>query len=80
MIDDFVARPHSPNRILVKARIPKFKFDPTNKKHIESYRHFIMHGTWGEVKFVPEHPHLTVPATVQAKWLAHTLRLTCKDS
>ncbi len=78
MIHDYVASPESPNVVLQRAQIEKVKFDPTNQEHVESYRNFIMHGTWGTVKFVPEYPHLTVPATVQAKWLEYTLHLEPK--
>jgi hypothetical protein len=60
-------------KILTKALPTRVIFNPRNKKHRESVKTFLETGKWGDVLFVPEAPHIEVPATVLSKLAAHTL-------
>lgn len=51
-------------------------FDPTNVKHMQQYKVFKQTGKWANSKaFKIEWPHMSVPATVEAKIVAFALGL-----
>lgn len=52
-------------------RVYREIFDPTNLRHLESYKHYIETGNWLKIQFFMEAPHTTVPATVFAKFALH---------
>lgn len=60
-------------KILKKALPARVIFNPKNKKHRESFKSFLETGKWGDVLFVPEAPHIEVPATILHKIAAHSL-------
>ena len=62
--------------ILRKATtVPRETFDPTNPLHIESFKHFVRTGNWGDVQFFTELPYIEVPMTVLMKFAMHALQV-----
>lgn len=60
--------------ILSRAIPERVIFNPNNKKHRASVKHFLETGRWGDVLFKPEYPHVEVPMTVLTKLAAHSLK------
>lgn len=50
-------------------------FDPENEQHIDSLKHYLRTGNWGEIQFYAELPFIEVPATVITKYTEHTLNV-----
>lgn len=68
------------NRVLNRAIPARVKFNPRSKKHRESLKVFLETGRWGDVLFVPEHPHVEVPMTVLMKLAEHNLGIEQKEA
>lgn len=56
----------------------KRRFDASNKKDREEYKHFLIHRSWESFvcPFVLEWPHLTIPDMIQDKITHHALGVT----
>ena len=63
----------------VQSTIVREVFDPKSKKHRESYKKFLVTGSWGDVQFHAEYPYTTVPETVHRKFAAHALKIHIKS-
>jgi hypothetical protein len=52
-------------------------FDPGNKVHIKTFRHFMEHGRWPDYvcPFFLEWPYLTIPDMIKDKFARYTLGL-----
>jgi len=62
--------------ILRRARLVHREiFDPTNKKHVDSFKVFLATNSWGDIQFYPETPYTEAPATVMAKFARHALKV-----
>jgi hypothetical protein len=62
--------------ILRRARLVNREiFDPTNKKHVESFKIFLATNSWGDIQFYPETPYTEAPATVMSKFARHALKV-----
>ena len=57
--------------VLRRASVNRAFFDPTNKKHLESFDTFLKTGNWGSVQFFCEQPYTDVPMTVLMKFAMH---------
>ncbi len=56
--------------------VERADFDPTNKEHLEHYKHFKLTGAWqGANPFTLEWPYTNVPAAIEAKIINHVLGL-----
>ncbi len=67
--------------ILRRARpVNRVIFDPTDDAHIESFKTFLVTGSWGAVQFYPEAPYTEAPATVMARFSRHVLKVQEEDS
>lgn len=75
MIVDQFSDEGKKSKILSGAVPTRVFFDPKNKRHRASAKHFLETGRWGDVLFKPEHPHVEVPATVLTKLAAHHLKI-----
>ena len=73
MIVDQIQDASKAAKILTQALPTRVIFNPKNKKHRESVKTFLETGKWGDVLFVPEAPHIEVPATVLTKLAHYTL-------
>lgn len=51
-------------------------FDPANQQHIDSLRHYLRTGNWGDIQFYEEVPFVEVPATVLTKYAEYMLGVT----
>lgn len=51
-------------------------FDPANEQHVDSLRHYLRTGNWGDIQFYEEVPFVEVPATVLTKYAQHMLSVT----
>lgn len=63
----------SKSSVLRRAGVNRQFFDPTDAKHIDSLRHFINTGNWGDVQFYCEFPFSDVPMTVLIKYTGYLL-------
>lgn len=60
--------------VLRRARLVRREiFDPTNESHVESFKVFLVTGSWGDIQFYPEDPYTEAPATVMSKYAMHQL-------
>jgi hypothetical protein len=61
------------SHLLRKNMLKREEFDPTNRRHCESYKSFLTTGNWGPARFYCEFPYVTVPETVSRKFALETL-------
>src|SRR5271154_6799962 len=53
--------------------LPREHFDPSDRKHLESYRTFLTTGSWGNILFHQEYPYDSVIETVTRKFAIDVL-------
>ncbi len=58
--------------LLRTAHVQRETFDPSDGRHIESFRTFLETGNWGEIQFHVEAPYTDVPMTVLMKFAQYT--------
>jgi hypothetical protein len=63
------------SKVLQGATLDRVSFNPKNRRHRESLKHFIETGNWGEVRFAAELPHVEVPMTCLVKLARYSLGL-----
>ena len=62
--------------ILAKVQRPRHRFDPSNKKHVEVYRLFLVDHRWdGGCPFELEWPYLSIPDMIKDKVIHHFLKI-----
>lgn len=62
--------------VLAQVQRQRYRFDPTNKDHIEVYRSFIVNHKWpGGCPFELVWPYLSIPDMIKDKIINHYLKI-----